>query len=69
MTVPGQFNDIAFNVGVVVQVVVIVVVPVVASLSVLDLVRRLRIHQRLTVRGFEVKPVSAPPHKPLVPLL
>jgi hypothetical protein len=60
---PGQFKDIAFNIGVVVQSVVIVVVPVVVSLLIVDLVRRLRMHERLTARGFEVKPVSAPPHE------
>ena len=61
---PAQFNDIAFNIGVVVQSVLMVVVPVAVSLSIVDLVRRLRMHARLTARGFEVKPVSAPPHKP-----
>jgi hypothetical protein len=62
--VSGQFNDIAFNIGVVVQSVVIVVVPVVVSLVIVELVRRLRIYKRLTTRGFEVEPVSAPPHQP-----
>ena len=56
----GQFKDIAFNIGVSVQVVVMVVVPVVASLSILHLVRRVR----LIARGFEVKPLPASPYKP-----
>jgi hypothetical protein len=51
--VSAQFNDIAFNLGVVATVVGIVVVPVVVSLQILDLVRR----RQQTARGFEVQPV------------
>ena len=61
---PGQFNDIAFNIGVVVQSILIVVVPVAVSLLIAELARRLRMYERLTARGFEVEPVSAPPQEP-----
>jgi hypothetical protein len=61
---PGQYNDIAFNIGVVVKSILIVVVPVAASLLTLNLVRRLRKYEPPTARGFEVKPLSTPPHEP-----
>jgi hypothetical protein len=60
--VSGQFNNIAFNIGAAAEIVEIVVVPVVLSLLILDLVRRLRKHEQ--ARGFEVQPVPPAAHKP-----
>lgn len=61
---PSQFKYIADNVGDAVAIVAIVVVPVVVSLVFAEVVRRLRMYKRLTTRGFEVEPPSAPPNQP-----
>ena len=60
---PAQFKYVMDNVQDAVTIAAMVVVPVVASLVILELVRRLRMYERLTARGFEVETVSTPPDK------
>ena len=60
----GQLNNIAFNLGAAAEIVAMVVVPVVVSLMIVDVVRRLRNHEQRTARGFPVIPIPPPAREP-----
>ena len=59
----GEYKYIVQNLLDAATIAGMVVVPLVVSLFIVDVVRRLQMLKRLTARGFEVKPVS-PPREP-----